>query len=114
MEWGVNVFVEIKTLNKSYQSKNVRQDVLKGVSLQAEQESIAVILGPSGSGKSTLMNIIGGVDRADNGKVFVDGIEVSALNDNRLTDYRRDSVGFVFQYYNLIGKSYGIQYFINV
>jgi putative ABC transport system ATP-binding protein len=67
-----------------------------------DEGSIGVILGPSGSGKSTLMNIIGGVDRADNGKVLVNGIEVSSLKDDKLTDYRRDSIGFVFQYYNLI------------
>ncbi|MDF2891865.1 MAG: transporter ATP-binding protein [Clostridia bacterium] len=102
MEWGVDVFLEIISVNKSYQSKSVKQDVLKGVNLQMDEGSIGVILGPSGSGKSTLMNIIGGVDRADNGKVIVNGIEVSSLKDDKLTDYRRDSIGFVFQYYNLI------------
>ena len=61
-----------------------------------------MILGPSGSGKSTLMNIIGGVDHADSGSVHVDGVEITALDDDALTDYRRNSVGFVFQFYNLI------------
>jgi putative ABC transport system ATP-binding protein len=63
---------------------------------------IGVILGPSGSGKSTLMNIIGGVDRSDSGKVIVDGIEVDKLNDDQLTEYRRGDIGFVFQFYNLV------------
>jgi putative ABC transport system ATP-binding protein len=72
------------------------------VNLQRDEGSIGVILGPSDSGKSTLMNIIGGVDRADNRKVLVNRIEVSSLKDDKLTDYRRDSNCFVFQYYNLI------------
>ena len=63
---------------------------------------IGVILGPSGSGKSTLMNIIGGIDRCDSGKVTVDDIDVTGLNDNKLTDYRRDNIGFIFQFYNFI------------
>jgi putative ABC transport system ATP-binding protein len=63
---------------------------------------IGVILGPSGSGKSTLMNIIGGIDRGDSGKVTVDGTEISKLSDDDLTEYRREEVGFVFQFYNLV------------
>ncbi|MBN1666015.1 MAG: ABC transporter ATP-binding protein [Anaerolineales bacterium] len=67
-----------------------------------ERGQIGVILGPSGSGKSTLMNIIGGVDRADGGAVEVDGKCITDLNDNQLVEYRRESVGFVFQFYNLV------------
>ena len=63
---------------------------------------IGVILGPSGSGKSTLLNIIGGIDRCDSGLVLVGDIDVTKLSDNKLTDYRRDEIGFVFQFYNLI------------
>jgi putative ABC transport system ATP-binding protein len=63
---------------------------------------ILIILGPSGSGKSTLMNIIGGIDRGDSGKVTVDGTEISKLSDDDLTEYRREEVGFVFQFYNLV------------
>ncbi|HEX7715369.1 MAG TPA: ABC transporter ATP-binding protein, partial [Bacillota bacterium] len=59
-------------------------------------------LGPSGSGKSTLMNIIGGIDHGDSGQVSVDGVEINNLDDNKLTDYRRGDVGFVFQFYNLV------------
>jgi len=70
--------------------------------LEMERGQIGVILGPSGSGKSTLMNIIGGVDRADGGTVEVDGACITDLNDNQLLEYRRESVGFVFQFYNLV------------
>ncbi len=94
------MFISVEDVKKSYNSgKSV---VLKGVSLTLEKGQTGVILGPSGSGKSTLMNIIGGVDRADSGSIFVDGLELTALNDDKLTDYRRDSVGFVFQFYNLV------------
>lgn len=61
-----------------------------------------MILGPSGSGKSTLLNIIGGIDRCDFGKVIVDGVEVTGLTDDQLTNYRRENIGFIFQFYNLI------------
>jgi putative ABC transport system ATP-binding protein len=76
--------------------------VLKGVNLEMEKGQIGVILGPSGSGKSTLMNIIGGVDRADGGMVEVDGACITDLNDKQLVEYRRESVGFIFQFYNLV------------
>lgn len=67
-----------------------------------DKGEIGVILGPSGSGKSTLMNILGGIDRSDSGRVVVDGIDVSGLSDDGLTNYRREHVGFVFQFYNLV------------
>ena len=70
--------------------------------MELEKGQIGVILGPSGSGKSTLMNIVGGVDRADSGDVDVDGIRITDLTDDELVEYRRERVGFVFQFYNLI------------
>jgi putative ABC transport system ATP-binding protein len=76
--------------------------VLKDVSLEMDRGQIGVILGPSGSGKSTLMNIIGGVDRADSGTVQVGSERITDLNENQLVEYRRESVGFVFQFYNLV------------
>ncbi len=96
------MFVAVKNLKKSYSAGESKSEVLKGVSLELEKGQIGVILGPSGSGKSTLMNIIGGVDRADSGSIQVDGLELTALDDHKLTDYRRDSVGFIFQFYNLV------------
>lgn len=96
------MFITVENLKKSYNTGKSRSEVLKGISLTLEKGQTGVILGPSGSGKSTLMNIIGGVDRADSGSIRVDGVELTALDDDRLTDYRRDSVGFVFQFYNLV------------
>jgi len=96
------MFIEISNLEKSYTTGLVVTEVLKGVGLQLEKGEIGAILGPSGSGKSTLMNILGGIDRGDSGSVCVDGVEISQLNDDRLTDYRREHIGFVFQFYNLV------------
>jgi putative ABC transport system ATP-binding protein len=95
------MFLSVSNLTKSY-STGIITHVLKGVGLELEKGEIGVILGPSGSGKSTLMNIIGGVDRADGGTVEVDGECITDLNDNQLVEYRRESVGFVFQFYNLV------------
>jgi putative ABC transport system ATP-binding protein len=94
--------IEIANLTKSYTSGVVTTHVLKGIDMTIDVGEIAVILGPSGSGKSTLMNVIGGIDRADSGRIIIDGIEVSALNDDQLTEYRRERLGFVFQSYNLV------------
>ena len=96
------MFISAEKLAKGYSNGDVRCDVLKGVDLALEKGKIGVILGPSGSGKSTLMNIIGGVDRADGGLVTVDGTRVTGLNDDQLTEYRRDKIGFIFQFYNLV------------
>jgi len=96
------MFIEVSGLKKSYTSGTVRTEVLKGISMKLDKGEIGVILGPSGSGKSTLMNIIGGIDRGDAGEVIIDGVEINKLNDERLTDYRRGDIGFVFQFYNLI------------
>lgn len=96
------MFIDVSNLKKSYTSGMVRNEVLKGIGMKLEKGEIGVILGPSGSGKSTLMNIIGGIDRGDSGSVSVDGVEINDLSDDRLTDYRRGDVGFVFQFYNLV------------
>lgn len=96
------MFIEIKNLKKSYTTGMVKTEVLKGIGMKLDKGEIGVILGPSGSGKSTLMNILGGIDRGDSGKVSVDGVEIGSLNDNKLTDYRRGDIGFVFQFYNLV------------
>jgi putative ABC transport system ATP-binding protein len=94
--------IDVSDLKKSYTSGMVTTEVLKGIGVKLNSGEIGVILGPSGSGKSTLMNIIGGIDRADSGEVTVNGIHVSALSDDQLTDYRREHMGFVFQFYNLV------------
>lgn len=102
MERRNNMFLKGESLKKSYKTGEVTTLVLKGVGMELEKGEIGVILGPSGSGKSTLLNIIGGIDRSDSGTVVVDNIEITKLNDNELTDYRRDNIGFIFQFYNLI------------
>lgn len=96
------MFIDISNLKKSYTAGLVKTEVLKGIGMKLNQGEIGVILGPSGSGKSTLMNIIGGIDRGDSGKVNVDGVEINNLNDNKLTEYRREDIGFVVQFYNLV------------
>jgi putative ABC transport system ATP-binding protein len=96
------MYLSVSNLTKSYSNTGIATHVLKGVDLEMERGQIGVILGPSGSGKSTLMNIIGGVDRADNGTVEVDGRRITDLNERQLVEYRRDSVGFIFQFYNLV------------
>ncbi len=95
------MFLSVSRLTKSYNT-GIITHVLKGVDLKMERGETGVILGPSGSGKSTLMNIIGGIDRAEGGTVEVDGQRITDFNDNDLTEYRRESVGFVFQFYNLV------------
>jgi putative ABC transport system ATP-binding protein len=95
------MFLNISSLTKSYDTGTIMH-VLKGVSLMMEQGQIGVILGPSGSGKSTLLNIIGGIDMADSGSVDVDGERITDLSDRQLVEYRRNNVGFIFQFYNLV------------
>lgn len=96
------MFICVENLQKSYRTGEIKTSVLKGIQLEFDRGEIGVILGPSGSGKSTLMNILGGIDRCDSGNVTVDGVRITDLTDDRLTDYRRDCIGFIFQYYNLI------------
>ena len=96
--------MEIKVENISKKYKMAGRDfwALKNVSLDIDKGEIVTILGPSGSGKSTLLNTIGGIDKVDEGKIIVGDLEISSLKDDKLTKYRRDKVGFVFQFYNLI------------
>lgn len=96
------MFLKVENLKKSYNTGDVTTMVLKGAGINLDKGEIGVILGPSGSGKSTLLNIIGGIDRCDSGTVSVDNIDVTKLTDDRLTDFRRENIGFIFQFYNLI------------
>lgn len=96
------MFLKVENLKKSYKTAEITTTVLKGVEMNLDKGDIGVILGPSGSGKSTLLNIIGGIDRCDFGTVLVDNLEITKLTDTELTDYRRENIGFIFQFYNLI------------
>lgn len=91
-----------RNLTKTYLSGAVEVQALRGVDFEAEPGEFLVILGPSGSGKSTFLNIIGGLDRPTSGEVWFQGEELGGLSDRELTLYRRDHVGFVFQFYNLV------------
>jgi len=95
--------VETADLKKTYILGKVPVNALQGVNLKVEKGDFLAILGPSGSGKSTLLNMIGALDKPTEGKVFIDGVDVSTLNDNQLADLRRN-IGFVFQFFNLIPR----------
>ncbi len=96
------MFIEIKGIHKSFGQGDSLVQVLKGIDLEIEKGEFCVLLGPSGSGKSTLLNIIGGIDSADSGEISIRGEGMSAMNDRKLTAYRRNHLGYVFQMYNLI------------
>jgi putative ABC transport system ATP-binding protein len=96
------MFLTAERLNKTYRTGEVSFQALKEVSIELGEGEIGVILGPSGSGKTTLMNMIGAIDRPDHGDLIVGGQQITAFTDNELTEYRREHVGFVFQFYNLI------------
>ena len=95
--------VEAVDLKKTYLLGKVPVNALQGVNLKVEKSDFVAILGPSGSGKSTLLNMVGALDKPTEGKVFINGVDVSTLNDNQLADLRR-SIGFVFQFFNLIPR----------
>lgn len=95
-------FVEIRNVKKHYGEGEAKATVLTGIDLDIEKGEFCVLLGPSGSGKSTLLNIIGGIDDADDGYVMIDGEKTGDMNEKKLTQYRRNHLGYVFQLYNLI------------
>ena len=96
------MYLEIKDVKKSYGKDAGYVQVLKGVSTGVEKGQMCVIQGTSGSGKSTLLKCIGGLDTMDSGSVRVDGKEIFGLKPDALADYRRDNLGFIFQFYNLV------------
>jgi len=99
----LTTIVEAMNLKKMYLLGKVPVNALRGVNLKVESGDFLAILGPSGSGKSTLLNLIGALDKPTEGKLLIEGVDVSTLNDNQLTDLRR-RVGFVFQFFNLIPR----------
>ncbi len=94
--------IRLAHLTKTYELGPVKVHALREASLDIRAGSVTVILGPSGSGKTTLLNLLGGIDRATSGNITFDGTDVTRLEDARLVDYRRERVGFVFQFFNLI------------
>lgn len=94
--------IKISNLHKFYGTKENKAEVLKGINLEIEDGKIICVLGPSGSGKSTLLNILGGIETIDEGDVSVFGEDIKNMSKKALENYRRENLGFVFQFYNLI------------
>jgi putative ABC transport system ATP-binding protein len=99
----VALIVEAVDLKKTYMLGKIPVEALRGVNLKVESGDFLAILGPSGSGKSTMLNLIGALDKPTSGTLLIDGVDVSTLSDNQLSDLRR-RVGFVFQFFNLIPR----------
>lgn len=97
-------FLEFENVGKTYQMGEVKINALHDATFQIEKGELVVIVGPSGAGKTTLLNILGGMDSLTTGKVLLDGRDISGMDRRELTQYRRMDVGFVFQFYNLIGN----------
>ena len=97
-------FVEFHNVGKTYHMGEVSINALHDASFEVEKGELVVIVGPSGAGKTTLLNILGGMDTLSQGTVTLDGQAISDMNKRQLTQYRRQDVGFVFQFYNLIGN----------
>lgn len=97
-------YIEVKESSKSYQVGDNVIHANRQVSFEIEKGELAIILGSSGAGKSTVLNILGGMDTNDSGQVLIDGKDIATFNERQLTQYRRDDVGFVFQFYNLVSN----------
>lgn len=94
--------VEIKNLSKTYQVGENEFKALDNIDLEIEKGEFVVILGPSGAGKSTLLNLIGGMDTPTKGTIKIDGEDISKYNENQLSEYRAENIGFIFQFYNIL------------
>lgn len=96
-------YLSINDLRKHYGEGEARLEVLRGITTTINKGEVVVLLGPSGSGKSTFLNLVGGLEPADSGSINVNGTELTTLSDKDLVEYRRRELGFVFQFYNLVG-----------
>ena len=97
-------YIALQDVTRVYETGGVAVRALNGVDLEVEQGELCIILGPSGAGKTTVLNLLGGMDRPTAGSILVDGEQIAGLKGRRLTAYRRYDVGFVFQFYNLVGN----------
>ena len=95
-------FIKAINLSKIYQSGEIEVKALDNTSFEINEGELVCVLGPSGAGKTTCLNILGGMDEATTGELFVDDIDITKLNRKELIEYRRDKIGFVFQFYNLV------------
>jgi len=105
----MTAILEAREVHKTYSLGKVMVSALRGVTLEVEQGEFVAIFGPSGSGKSTLLHVLGGLDRPDKGSVFIDGINLSTLNDAKLAEVRLRKIGFVFQFFNLLPRLTGLR-----
>lgn len=96
------MYIELNKLTKTYKMGDITITAADKVSFGIEKGELAVVLGPSGAGKTTVLNILGGMDRCDSGTVIIDDKDISKYSDNELTKYRRNDIGFIFQFYNLV------------
>jgi putative ABC transport system ATP-binding protein len=101
-EVNMTGFIKLENVRKSYRMGEVTIHALDGIEFTIEQGEFVVIVGPSGAGKTTVLNILGGMDTATEGSVLVAGTDIAGFNERQLTRYRRDEIGFVFQFYNLV------------
>ena len=95
-------FVELKDVRKSYHMGEITIHAVDGISFTIEKGEFVVIVGPSGAGKTTVLNILGGMDTATSGEIRVDDVNIASYSEKKLTGYRRNDIGFVFQFYNLL------------
>jgi putative ABC transport system ATP-binding protein len=100
----MTVILEARDVYKTYPLGKVEVSALRGITIEIEQGEFVAILGPSGSGKSTLLHVLGGLDRPDKGSIYIDGINLSTLNDAKLAEVRLHKIGFVFQFFNLLPR----------
>lgn len=98
----MSAFVTFENVKKIYKTGEIEITALHDVNFEIEQGEFCVIVGTSGAGKTTILNILGGMDSLTDGRVFLDGREISGYNKKQLTEYRRHDIGFVFQFYNLV------------
>jgi putative ABC transport system ATP-binding protein len=99
---GTRPIIEVRDLVKIYSSGNVRVEALRGVSLNVQKGEMVGVMGPSGCGKTTLLNCVSGLDRVNGGSVHIDGVDLASMSDRQKTTYRAQSMGFIFQTYNLL------------
>ena len=95
-------YVSLQDVTKTYQMGEITIKAADGISFDVEKGEFVIVVGPSGAGKTTVLNILGGMDTATSGKVLVDGAEISKYRGKKLIQYRREDIGFVFQFYNLV------------
>ena len=101
----MNTFVKLENVKKIYHMGEVEIAAADGIDFEVQKGEFAVVVGASGAGKTTVLNILGGMDTATSGKVWIDGVDITSYGAKQLTAYRRDDIGFVFQFYNLRGRA---------